>query len=256
MKSIVRRDTGEDWRSYVISLMRAEGVVKENEEPSDEEIRRFDKNREGKKVSNEDWMNGADPEAKIAKMKDGTTHLAYKAEHVVDLSTGMILGAEITSADMPDTQSLEDSLHKAQIHLEAAGSETEIRDVAADKGYHATNTLSELAEHTNYRTYIPEPKTPGGRNWSKYTRNERNAVLANRRRAKRNKGRKLQRMRSEKVERTFAHVLETGGGRRCRLRGTEKIQKRYFLMTAAYNLGVVMRMLFGIGTSRILQGII
>ena len=254
MKSIVRRDTGEDWRSYVIGLMRAEGVVKENEEPSDEEIRRFDKNREGKKVSNEDWMNGADPEAKIAKMKDGTTHLAYKAEHVVDLSTGMILGAEITSADMPDTQSLEDSLHKAQIHLEAAGSETEIRDVAADKGYHATNTLSELAEHTNYRTYIPEPKTPGGRHWSKYTRKERKAVFANRRRAKRNKGRKLQRMRSEKVERSFAHVLETGGGRRCRLRGTEKIQKRYFLMTAAYNLGVVMRMLFGIGTSRSLHG--
>jgi len=254
MKSIVRKDTGEDWRSYVIGLMRAEGVVKENEEPSDEEIRRFDKKRKGKKVSNEDWVSGTDPEAKIARMKDGTTHLAYKAEHVVDLDSGMILGAEITPADTPDTRSLEDSLHKAQIHLEAAESKTEIRDVAADKGYHSTDTLSDLSEHTNYRTYIPEPKSPGGRNWSKYSRKERKAVLANRRRAKGNKGRKLQKLRSEKVERTFAHVLETGGGRRCRLRGTEKIQKRYFLMTAAYNLGVVMRMLFGIGTSRSLQG--
>jgi hypothetical protein len=256
MKSIVRRGTGEDWRSYVIGLMRAEGIVKENQEPSDEQIRRFDKNRKGKKVSNEDWMSGTDPEAKIAKMKDGATHLAYKAEHVVDLGSGMILGAEITPADTADTQSFEASLRKAQIHLEAAGSETEICDVAADKGYHATNTLKELEEHTNCRTYIPEPKSPGGRNWSKYTRQQRKAVLANRRRAKGNKGRKLQRMRSEKVERTFAHVLETGGGRRCRLRGAEKIQKRYFLMTAAYNLGVVMRMLFGIGTSRSLQGMI
>jgi transposase len=254
MKSIVRRDTGKDWRSYVIDLMRAEGIVKENQEPSDEEIRRFDRNRKGKKVSNEDWVSGTDAEAKIAKMKDGTTHLAYKAEHVVDLDSGMILGAEITPADMHDTKSLEDSLHKAQIHLEAAGSEIEIRDVAADKGYHSTEALTELSEHMNYRSYIPEPKSPDGRNWSKTTLKERKAVLANRRRAKGNKGRKLQRKRSEQVERSFAHVLETGGGRRCRLRGTEKIQKRYFLMTAAYNLGVVMRMLFGIGTSRSLQG--
>jgi transposase len=133
-------------------------------------------------------MSGTDPEAEIPEMKDGATHLAYKAEHVVDLGSGMILGAEITPADIADTQSLEDSLHKAQIHLEAAGSETEIRDVAADKVYHATNTLKELDEHTNYRTYIPEPKSPGGRNWSKYTRQQRKAVLANRRRAKGNRG--------------------------------------------------------------------
>jgi len=202
----------------------------------------------------DDWVSGTDTEAKIAKMKDGTTHLAYKAEHVVDLGSGMILGAEITPADMHDTKSLEDSLHKAQIHLEEAGSNIEIRDVAADKGYHSTEALTELSEHTNYRSYIPEPKSTEGRTWSKTTLKQRKAVLANRRRAKGNKGRKLQRMRSEKVERTFAHVLETGGGRRCRLRGTEKIQKRYFLMTAAYNVGGVMRMLFGIGTSRSVQG--
>ena len=96
---------------------------------------------------------------------------------------------------------------RASTRREAAGSKTEIRDVAADKGYQTTNTLNELDEHVNYRTYIPEPKLPCGRNWSKVTRKERNAVLANRRRAKGNKGRKHQRMRSEKVERTFAHVL-------------------------------------------------
>lgn len=254
MKSIIRRDSGEDWRSFVIGLMRAEGLLKENEDPSDEEIRRFDKNRKGKKVSNEDWISSTDSSSKIARMKDGTTHLAYKAEHVVDMDSGMILGAEVTSADTTDSRSLEDSLHKAQIHLNEAGSDIEIQEVVADKGYHSTETLCELAEHTNYRTYIPEPKHPKGRNWSKYTRQERQAVVANRRRAKGNRGRELQRMRSEKVERTFAHVLETGGGRRSRLRGTKKIQKRYFLMTAAYNLGVIMRLLFGVGTSRSLQG--
>ena len=187
-------------------------------------------------------------------MKDGTTYLAYKAEHVVDMDSGMIVGAEITPADSPDTQSMEDCLRKAQIHLEAAASATEIRDVAADKCYHAPNSIDELGEHSNYRTYIPEPRLPGGRNWSKVTRKERKTVQANRRRTNGNKGRKIQRMRSEKVERTFSHVLETGGRSRCRLRGTENIQKRYFLMTATYNLGSVMRMQFGIGTSMGLQG--
>jgi transposase len=96
----------------------------------------------------------------------------------------MILGAEITPADMHDTKSLEDSLHKAQIHLEEAGSDMEIRDVAADKGYHSTEALSELSGHTNYRSDIPVPKSPEGRNWSKTTLKERKAVLANRRRTK------------------------------------------------------------------------
>ena len=44
----------------------------------------------GKKLSNQDWVSWSDPEAKIAKMKDGTTHLAYKPEHAVDLDTGPV----------------------------------------------------------------------------------------------------------------------------------------------------------------------
>src|SRR5436305_28277 len=84
MKSIVRRDTGEDWKQFVTRLMREEGVVGAEEQPSDEEVRRFDKKRKNKKVSNADWQSPTDPDARIARMKDGTTHLAYKAEHVVD----------------------------------------------------------------------------------------------------------------------------------------------------------------------------
>lgn len=254
MKSIVRRDTGEDWRTYVIGLMREQGVVQANEEPTEEEVRRFDKKRQGKKVSNEDWESPTDPDASITRMKDGTTHLAYKAEHVVDLDSGLILAAEIYHGTAADTATLEDSLNMAQIHLREAGSKTEIRDVAADKGYHSTDMMNQLAEGTNYRTYIPEPNQPKGRKWQKRTKGERSAVESNRRRMKGNKGKKLQRLRSEKVERTFAHVLETGGGRRTHLRGTEKVQKRHLIATAALNLSILMRKLFGIGTARSMQG--
>jgi transposase len=85
MKSIVRRDTGEDWKAYVTRLMREEGAIAPEHEPTDEEVRRFDKQRKNKKVSNDDWVSSTDPESRITQMKDGRTHLAYKAEHVVDL---------------------------------------------------------------------------------------------------------------------------------------------------------------------------
>lgn len=256
MKSIVRRDTGEDWREYVIGLMRRDGVIAAGVTPSEEEIRAYDKNRKDKKVSNDQWVSKTDPHARIARMKDGTTHLAYKAENVVDLESNLIVAAEIYAADQADTATMEDSLHAAQSNLKEAGSETQIQDVAADKGYHSTDLLEKLAERTKYRTYIPEPKVPGGkRDWTKRTKLARKAVEANRRRMKRKKGKGLQRQRSEKVERTFAHVLETGGSRRTWLRGDEKIRKRYSIATAAYNLGVLMRRLFQMGTARGLQGL-
>ena len=257
MKSIVRRDSGEDWRNYLIGLMRAEGVIGADEQPTVEELRRFDKNREGKRVSNEDWKNPSDPDAKIIKMKDGTTHLAYKAENVVDTESNLIVGAQIGSATASDAVTLEDSLHAAQAHLENAGLSNAIKEVTADKGYHSTQTLTALTEHTDYKTYIPEPKQPKGRRRNLRDRSlkERRALLNNRKRAKGSKGRELQRLRSEKVERSFAHTLESGGGRRTRLRGIEKNQKRYFILTAAYNLGVILRLLFGIGTARGLQGL-
>ena len=56
------------------------------------------------------------------------------------------------------------------------------------------------------------------------------------------------------LERPFAHCLETGGLRRVFLRGRENIEKRYQIHVAAYNLGLLMRALFGTGTPRGLQG--
>jgi transposase len=254
MKSIVRKDTGEDWKEYLTRLMKAEGLLAEDAEPpSDEELRKFDKGRQDKKVSNEEWSSPTDPDARIAKMKDGTTHLAYKAEHVLDLETQAILAAEVYHADYADTQTLEDSLHQAQLNQEAAGSEAEIKDAVADKGYHSNATLANLHEHTPYRSYVPEPKSKHARVWTDKPPEQKAAVIANRRRCRGQRGRKLQRLRSERLERSFAHVCETGGARRTWLSGIENVRKRYVISAAAHNLGLLMRSLFKMGTPRSLQ---
>ena len=145
MKSIVRRDTGEDWKGYVTRLMKEEGVIEPEDEPTDEEVRRYDRKRKDKKVSNGEWVSSTDPASRIARMKDGRTHLAYKAEHVVDLESDLVLAAEIYAADRGDTETMVDSVLEAEINLSAAGSEAEIDEAAADKGYHAAATM-ELAD--------------------------------------------------------------------------------------------------------------
>lgn len=254
MKSIIRRDTGEGWQEYVTGLMRDAGTIGPDETPTIDEIKRFDKSREGKKVSNEDWESPTDPDSRIAKMKDGTTHLAYKAEHTVDLKTEMILSAEIYHADTGDTVTLEDSVRTAQVNLQESGSDVQIEDAVADKGYYSTEVVTTFAEHTPYRTYIAEPKRPGDkkRTWTDKAQ-QQDAVYANRRRIRGARGKRLQRQRSELVERTFAHVCETGGARRTWLWGIEKVRKRYLISAMAHNLGRLMRELFGMGTPRGLQ---
>lgn len=256
MKSIVRRDTGEDWNAYLTRLMQEEGLLDDRDDddpPSHEELRKFDKSRKNKRVSNDEWASDTDPDSRIAKMKDGTTHLAYKAEHVVDLDTEMIVAAEIYHADQADTQTLEDSLNAAQTNQRAAGSEQTICDVAADKGYHAGEQLATLHEHTPYRTYIPEPQRKYPRTWTDKPPEQKQAVYANRRRTRGERGKQLQRLRSEKTERTFAHVCETGGARRTWLIGIDKLRKRYLISAAAHNLSVLMRMLFNMGTPKSLR---
>jgi transposase len=252
MKSIVRRDTGEDWKQFVTRLMREEGAIEEQHEPTDEEIRRFDKQRQNKKVSNDDWVSSSDPESRITQMKDGRTHLAYKAEHVVDLNSDVILAAEIYQADQADTQTLVDSVMEAQVNLQQAGVEAEIQEIVADKGYHAAATL-ELAVGLNFRTYIPERKQRHRSRWTGKPPELKRAVYVNRRRLWRSKSRKLQRLRSERCERTFAHVCETGGMRRSWLRSVVDVSKRYLIAAAAHNLGRILRKLFGIGKPRTLQ---
>jgi len=249
MKSIVRRITGEDWKTYLRGLAAEAGL----ENPTDEELRRFDKTRRDKKVSNDDWVSPNDPESRIARMKDGTTHPAYKAEHVVDLQTDLVLSATVYPADRMDSDTLAESVVQAQLNVIAAESLANIQEAVADKGYHAVETLAVVNETLGIRTYIPEPKRQAPWKWSGRSEAERAAITANHRRVRGPRSKKLQRLRSELTERTFAHVCETGGARRCWLHGLIEVSKRYLLQVAARNLGLIMRKLFGIGTPKSLQ---
>jgi transposase len=249
MKSIVRRATGEDWKAYLRGLAAEAGL----ENPTDEELRRFDKTRKDKKVSNDDWESPNDPDSRIARMKDGTTHLAYKAEHVVDLDTDLVLCAAVYPADRTDSATLAESVVQAQLNVIAADSSANIQAVVADKGYHAAETLVEVNETLGVRSYIPEPKRKQRWKWKDRPASQRRAVTGNHRRVRGPRSKKLQRRRSELAERTFAHVCETGGARRCWLHGIVTVWKRYLLQVAARNLGLIMRKLFGMGTPRGLQ---
>ena len=240
MKSIVRKDTGEDWKQYLQGLAKAEGI----QNPTEQDLRRLDRARKDKKVSNEQWESPTDPDSRIAKMKDGRTHLAYKAEHAVDLRSEAIVATTVTFADKADPQSAPDTLSLAEANLVLAGSQTKLAEVVMDKGYHDNGFLVELAKR-GVRTYIPERRQKT-RRWTDKPAEHEQAFRANRRRVRGQKGRRLNRWRSERCERTFAHVCETGGGRRMWVRGQTNASKLHTLKCAAYNLGLLLRKVWGL----------
>ena len=237
MRNIVRKETGENWKEYLQSLAKAEGI----ENPTEEDLRRLDRARKNKKVSNEQWESSTDPDSRIAKMKDGRTHLAYKAEHAVDVVSGAIVAATVTATDKSDPQS-------APVTMSLAGSETAIEEVVMDKGYHDNRLLADLAAK-EVRTYVLERRQKS-RVWTNKPEAYEQAFRANRRRVRGNKGRQLNRWRSERCERTFAHVCETGGGRRSWLRGQTNVSKSHTFKCAAFNLGLLMRKVWGLNKPR------
>jgi len=247
MKSIVRKDTGADWNQYLRTLAAAEGM----ENPTVEDLRRLDRQRPDKKVSNQVWASPTDPDSRIAKMKDGRTHLAYKAEHAVDLKTDVIVAATVTHADRSDPETGAETLVLAQYNLQHAGSPVAVEEVVADKGYHDNRLLTQCADW-QVRTYIPERKQKS-RCWIDKPEEFEAAFRGNRRRVRGDKGKRLNRRRSERCERSFAHVCETGGARRSWLCGLVQATKAYLMRCAAYNLGVLMRKVFGLGKPRGLQ---
>jgi len=248
MKSIVRQDTGEDWEAYVRGLAEAEGV----EINSDDDLRKFDRKRKGKKASNQDWKSSSDSDARIMKMKKGHTHLSYKQEHTVDLKTEVILSAEIYYGTESDGNTLLDSVGTAQGNLQQAGSDAAITEVVGDKGYHKNETLAKCRAD-ELRTYICEPDGPN-RRWTDKSTDIETAYRANRRRLKGDRNKRLQKLRSERVERSFAHVCETGRARRTWLRGLENNRKKVRLTVAAHNLGLILRKLLGSGKPREFAG--
>jgi transposase len=247
LRSIVRRDTGEGYHEFLTQLAKASGIGT----PTRADLARLDRKRR-KKGSNDDWTHPQDPDAKITKMKDGRTHLAHKAEHAVDLDTGAVVAVTVQDADDGDTTTMQATLISAAEHLEAVRPEADLlRELVADKGLHSNENLTDLAA-LGIRTYISEPDR-GRRRWRDHP-DAREAVYANRRRIRGARGRRLLRRRGEYVERTFAHSYETGGMRRTHLRGHSNILKRLFIHAGAFNLGLFMRQLIGVGTPRGFQG--
>ena len=249
MRSIVRRDTEESYQEYLTGLAKASGIAT----PTREELARLDRKRK-KKTSNKDWKHPWDPDAKIAKMKDGRTHLAHKAEHAVDLETGALLAVTLQDADQGDTTTIIETAIVAADQIEDAQAEVQepqaLQELIADKGYHSNQTMIDLAA-VGLRSYVAEPDR-GRRDWSQEPQAQ-TLVYANRRRIRGSRGRRLMRQRGERIERSFAHLYDTGGMRRTHLRGHPNILKRLLIHAGGFNLGLVMRHLLGSGTPRGLQ---
>jgi hypothetical protein len=253
MKSIVRRDSGDNYMEYLKKVAEAEGI----EAPDAAALLRLDRKRK-KKASNEEWKSPADPDAEITKLKDGRTALAYKVEQAVDMETGAIVAVTTHPGAAADSATVAETLCEAG---EAVAELMDVKDaegkyrvagegiaeVVADKGYHSNQTMIGIKE-LGLRTYVAEPDR-GPRNWEGKAE-ERDAVYANRRRINGERGKRLQSQRGEKIERNFAHQFDTGGMDRLYLGGREKIHKRLLIQAAACNLALLLRSLHGAGKPR------
>jgi transposase len=258
LRSIVRRDTGEGYDEFLKGLAKESGI----ETPTREQLAKLDRKRK-KKGSNDDWKHPHDPDAQITKMKDGRTHLAHKAEHAVDLETGALLAVTLQGGSAGDTKTVHETLTQCGEHIREVAADTDNKagteqlnpegpaELVLDKGYHSNDVLLVLKE-VEVRSYCSEPDR-GRRRWDG-KEEEKAAVYQNRRRIRGERGKRLLRQRGELVERSFAHMYETGGMRRIHLRGQDNIIKRLLIHAGAFNLGLIMRKISGCGTPRGLQG--
>src|SRR5690242_10752136 len=193
LRNIVRRDDGRSYREMLQQMAKESGI----ETPSADDLVRIDRARKGKKLSNKEWISKTDPEAKIAKLKDGRTHLAYKPEHAVDLDTGVIVAAALHPADQGDTTTIEGTLTTAARNLNWSPTRESLARPVEDFAGGAWNTR------------IAEPKQLGFSRWHGDDK-ARAAVYANRTRLGSAVGKQAMRRRAEIVERSFAHNLDGG----------------------------------------------
>ena len=246
LKSLVNRDTQEAYWDYVRRLASENGV-----NPKDiEAVRQFDRKRP-KKMSNDDWENPHDPDAKIGPTKAGAIDMIYKPEHTVDLDTGAILQAEVRLGHEADQKDLAVHVLQAQANInlvqERPTDSLTIQSATADKGYHAPNELNQLQQE-GIRTVISDPVK--NRNLDNLSPAAAKAVRAAKRSARSESGKKLLKQRGRHLERSFAHVLDAGGARRTTLRGSENLNKRHKVSAAIYNLSQLMRAIWGVGTPK------
>ena len=244
LRGLVNRNTGEQYWEYVKGLAQESGI-----DPKDTEaVRKFDRKRP-KKMSNQEWKNPDDPDAKIGPKKDGATDMIHKPETVVDLDTGAITSAQVLPGDHADCHDASTRILEAQQTInQARGNDLDLLTVGtatADKGYFETGEIKAL-QGEGIKTVICDPV--GNRRLEKLEPEDLAAVKAARRSAKSKYGKALLKRRGMHLERGFAHILDCGGMRRTTLRGLINLNKRFKLSAAFYNLSQLMRKLFGFGT--------
>ena len=193
LRSIVRRDTGEGYETFLRGLAAASGIAT----PTRAELARLDRKRPRRGPTTSGRIRR--PDAKITEMKDGRTHLAHKAEHPADLGTSVVVGLIVQHANAGDTTTMIETLVTAAEQVEAvlpAGGG--IAEVVGDKGYHSNETLVGLAD-LGLRSYVSEADR-GRRCWHGKPA-ARDAVYGSRRRIRGARGKRLLRQRGERLER-------------------------------------------------------
>jgi transposase len=245
MKTIRRKVNGQSYPEYLSEVFEEEDGSK----PDAPTKTRKDRKRR-KKLSNQEWSSPTDPDAGITRMKDGSTKVAHKVEHAVDLSGhGALTAVTVHPGHHGDTKTVKETFNQAEFNT-AVGKEelVPIEELVADKGYHSDGVLEEMEQNAQVRTYIPAPE--GKRNW-KGKPEEQRRYRNNRSRTKRNYGKTMMRKRGELVERSFQHLYDRGGQkRRTTFRGTEKVLTDCLMKAAAFNLGLVLRIRFGYGAPK------
>jgi transposase len=252
LRALENRNTGEAYWEYVRRLAAEAGVDAQDAAA----VRRFDKQRPGRKTSNQEWVNPHDRDAKVSKAKDGATDMLYKPENIVDLDTGAILNAEVRKADEADTQGLAERTTGAVELVEAIREEASVgqepvpaatETLTGDKGYYCVEELESI-QQGGIATIISDPLS--NRRVDKLDSSAQaavgNALLS----VKSVEGKGLLRRRGMHIERSFAHILDSGGMRRATLRGQVNLDKRYKIAAATYNLSQLMRHHLGIGTPK------
>lgn len=248
LRELVHRNTEEQYWEYVKRLAAEAGI-----DPTDTKaVRRFDKKREGRKTSNEEWVNPHDPDAKVGMTKHGACDMIYKPEHITDLESGAIVAAEVRLGDQGDTEDLARRVLAAGEVLARVCDDPEQKKVltslTADEGYFSVEEVCGL-QGERVRVIIGDPHA-SKRRPDKQPALVRQVLSKAKRAVKSKSGKALLRRRGEHIERSFCHVLDHGKHRRATLRGRKNLCKRQLTAALSYNLSLLMRHLIGCGTAK------
>ncbi len=215
-------------------------------------VRRFDKKREGRKTSNEDWVNPHDPEAKVGGPR---TALATWSTSPSTSPTSIPVrssGRKCVREDAGDSEGLCERVMKGCETLarvcEDPKQEKVAESLTTDEGYFSLEEVCGV-QCEGIRTIMGDPHA-SKRQEGKLCKVGRQTLRKARVAVQSKSGKALLRKRGEHLERSFAHVLDQGGMRRATLRGTENLTKRLTAAALAYNLTLLMRKLFGFGTPK------